>query len=171
MHDAGLREYLQVLRRRKWIVLLCVVLVPVAAVGFSLRQSPLYRSSADVLLRYQTLPSTLSGVSDPNSYSYYIDPVRSTDTQLQIAALPALAGRVDAALRRRKIPASDVGGTSASAVGDTDLLRFTSTSRTAASAAAIATEYARQFTRYRQQLDTGHRLPRPSPACRNGSRR
>ena len=154
MHDPGLREYLQVLRRRKWIVFLCVIAVPAAAVGFSLRQSPLYRSSADVLLRYQTLPSTLSGVSDPNSYSYYIDPVRSTDTQLQIASLPALADRVDAALRRRGIPTTDVGATSASAIGDTDLLRFTSASRTSAAAVAVATEYARQFTRYRQQLDS-----------------
>ena len=42
MHEPGLREYLHILRRRKWIVLLCVVIVPLAAVGFSLRQSALY---------------------------------------------------------------------------------------------------------------------------------
>ena len=152
MHEPGLREYLHVLRRRKWIVLLCVVVVPLAAVGFSLRQSPLYRSSADVLLRYQTLPSTLSGVADPNSAAN-VDPARTMNTQLQIASLPTLAARVDTALRRRGIPAKDIGSTTASAVGDTDLLRFTSGGRTAATAAAIATEYARQFTRYRRQLD------------------
>jgi tyrosine-protein kinase len=155
VHDLGLREYLHILRRRKWIVLQAVVIVPLAAVAFSLRQSSLYQASADVLLRYQTLPSTLSGISDPNSYSYYINPIRSTDTQLQIAALPALTDRVAAALRKRGVNPSDVAGsTSVSAVSDTDVLRFSATSRTPALAALIATEYARQFTRYHQQLDT-----------------
>jgi polysaccharide biosynthesis transport protein len=155
VHDLGLREYLHILRRRKWIVLQAVLIVPLAAVAFSLRQSALYQSSADVLLRYQTLPSTLSGISDPNSYSYYIDPTRSTDTQLQIAALPALTDRVAAALQKRGVAASDVqGSTGVSAVSDTDVLRFSATSRTPALAALIATEYARQFTRYHQQLDT-----------------
>src|ERR1700758_4325989 len=101
MHDLGLREYLHILQRRKWIVLLAVVIVPLAAVALALRQSPLYQSSADVLLRYQSLPSTVSGINDPNSYSYFIDPVRSTDTQLQVAELPLLANRVAAALRKR----------------------------------------------------------------------
>ena len=156
MHDLGLREYLHILRRRKWIVLQALVLVPLAAVALSLRQSPLYQSSSDVLLRYQSLPSTLSGISDPNSYSYYVNPIRSTDTQLQIAALPALADRVAAALRTKGITASAVqGSTGVSAVSDTDVLRFTATSRTPAFAALIATEYARQFTIYHDQLDTG----------------
>ena len=71
VHDLGLRDYLQILSRRKWIVLQTIVIVPLAAVAFSLRQSALYQASSDVLLRYQSLPSTLSGVSDPNSYSLF----------------------------------------------------------------------------------------------------
>ena len=154
MHDLGLRDYLQILSRRKWIVLQTIVIVPLAAVAFSLRQSPLYQSSADVLLRFQSLPSTLSGISDPNSYSYYIDPTRSMDTSLQVASLPLLHDRVAAALRKRGIPAADVPGTSVAEVGDTDVLRFTSTTGNGATAAAVATEYARQFTVYYEQLDT-----------------
>lgn len=155
MHDLGLRDYLRVLRRRKWIVLEALILVPLAAVAFSLRQSPQYQSSADVLLRYQSLPSTLSGISDPTSYSYYIDPTRSTDTSLQVAALPALADRVAAALRKQGVRATDVGSTSASEVGQTDVIRFTSTTGDSRTAPLIATEYARQFTRYFEELDTG----------------
>jgi polysaccharide biosynthesis transport protein len=156
LHDLGLREYLHILRRRKWIVLQALVLVPLAAVALALRQSPLYQASADVLLRYQSLPSTLTGIPDPSSYSYYIDPVRSTDTQLQIAALPTLADRVAAALRKKGVTTVDVqGSTSVSAISDTDMLEFTATSGTPALAALIATEYAREFTLYHQQLDTG----------------
>jgi polysaccharide biosynthesis transport protein len=154
MHDLGLREYLQILRRRKWIVLEAIIIVPLAAVALSLRQSPLYESSADVLLRYQSLPSTLSGINDPNSYSYAIDPNRSTNTSLQVAALPALQDRVAAALRSRGVPTSSVGATGVAEVGDTDVLRFTSSTGDPATAEATATEYARQFTRYYQELDT-----------------
>jgi Mrp family chromosome partitioning ATPase len=155
LHDLGLREYLHILRRRKWIVLQAVVIVPVAAVALALRQSPLYESSADVLLRYQNLPSTLSGISDPNSYSYFVNPIRTTDTQLQVATLPVLTDRVAAALQKQGISRADVqGSTGVSSVSDTDVLRFTGRSGTPAHAALIATEYARQFTRYRQQLDT-----------------
>jgi len=156
VHESGLREYLHILRRRKWIVLQALVIVPLAAVALSLRQSPLYQSSADVLLRYQSLPSTLSGISDPNSFSYYIDPIRSTSTQLQIARLPIVADRVAAALRKDRVNVNAVlAATSVSSVPDTDMLEFGATSSDPALAARIATEYARQFTLYHQQLDTG----------------
>ena len=154
VHDLGLRDYLQILSRRKWIVLQTIVIVPLAAVAFSLRQSALYQASSDVLLRYQSLPSTLSGISDPNSYSYFIDPTRSTDTSLQVASLPGLQRQVAARLRKRGVDATDVPATSVAEVGNTDVIRFTSTSGDAASAAAIATEYGRQFTLYYEQLDT-----------------
>ena len=155
-HDLGLRDYLHILRRRKWIVVLALVIVPLAAVALALRQSPLYQSSADVLLRYQSLPSTLSGISDPNSYSYFVDPVRTTDTQLQVAELPLLTNRVASALRKQGANPGDVAGsTSVSEIGDTDVLEFTSQSGSPTLAAQIATEYARQFTLYHQQLDTG----------------
>ena len=154
MHDLGLRDYLHVLRRRKWIVLEALVLVPLAAVALSLRQSPQYQSSADVLLRYQSLPSTLSGISDPNSYSYYIDPTRSTDTSLQVASLPALADRVTAAVARQHVSPSQVGFTSVAEVGNTDVIRFTTTTGDARTAPLVATEYARQFTSYFEQIDT-----------------
>jgi polysaccharide biosynthesis transport protein len=153
VHELGLRDYLRILRRRKWIVVECLMLVPLAAVAFALHQSPRYQSSADVLLRYQSLPSTLSGVNDPNSYSYYIDPTRSTSTSLQVATLPLLHDRVVAALRKRGVPPAAVVGANAVEVGDTDVLRFTATTGNPALSAAIATEYARQFTVYFAQLD------------------
>lgn len=154
MHDLGLRDYLQILSRRKWIVLLALVIVPLAAVAFSLNQTKVYRSSADVLIRYQTLPSTLSGVTDPNSSAYSTDPTRSANTQLQIAQLPVIADRVAAKLSRRGISRNDVRQTTVAPVGDTDLLRFTSKSASPTAAVIIATTYARQFTTYFQQLDT-----------------
>ena len=108
--------------------MLALVVVPLTAVALAFRQSPLYQASADVLLRYQSLPSTLAGISDPNLASYYIDPVRSTDTQLQIASLPVLANRVAAALRKKGITDAAVqGSTGVSSISNTDVLRFSAT--------------------------------------------
>ena len=70
--------------------------------------------------------------------------------------MPLLANRVAAALRKRGANPGDVAGsTSVSEIGDTDVLEFTSQSGSPTLAALIATEYARQFTLYHQQLDAG----------------
>ena len=57
-HSATLRDYLHVLRRRKWLVILAVFLVPAAAIGFSLHQQKLYQASAQVLLSTQNLAAS-----------------------------------------------------------------------------------------------------------------
>lgn len=155
MHDVGLRSYLEILRRRKWILVASLLLVPALAVALALRQPPLYQTSADVLLRYQNLPSVLSGISDPNSSPFYVDPIRATSTQVQLALLPSMARRVADALHRSGVSQSeDLGSTSVQAVSDTDFLRFVTTSGRRELAPRIATEYARQYTIYRRQLDT-----------------
>jgi polysaccharide biosynthesis transport protein len=153
LHDVGLRTYLEILRRRKWIVLASIVVVPALAVLLALRQPPLYQTSADVLLRYQNLPATLSGLSDPNSVGYYVDPQRTTSTQVQLALLPSMARRVAQALPG--VSASEaLGSTSVQAVPDTDFLRFVVTNGNPELAPRLATEYARQYTLYRREIDT-----------------
>lgn len=46
----SLLEYLHVLSRRKTVFIATCLLVPIVAVLLSLRQQPVYESSADVLL-------------------------------------------------------------------------------------------------------------------------
>lgn len=155
MQDLGLRDYLNILRRRKWIVLLVVVIVPLAAVALALRQSPLYQSSAKVLLGNQTLPTGVTGASGSQS----ANPSETIGTQLQIAQNPLLVDRVAAALHvGRNLVA---GSTSVAEVGDTSVIQFTSTSGSPSLAERIANEYVRQFTKYGQELGTssiGHTI-------------
>src|SRR5690242_11885898 len=121
MHDLGLRDYLHILQRRKWIVLLAVVIVPLAAVAFSLRQSPLYQASSTVLLRDQTLPTGVGGNNGTSSYSS--NPAATIGTQLLIAER-ALAPRVAGALHLS--PGAVAGSTDVAQIGDTNVLQFTS---------------------------------------------
>src|ERR1035437_582261 len=90
-HAATLRDYLHVVRRRKWIILLAVVLVPLAAVLFSLHQQSLYRASAQGLLSSQNLAAQLTGTQ---STGINLQPDRIAATQADVARVPDIAQRV-----------------------------------------------------------------------------
>ena len=155
MHERPLSEYLHILRRRMWIVLLVAAVVTLAAVLFSVRQDARYAASSDVLLRTQTLPSTLSGIADPNSPLYWVDPARIMSTQVEIARLPLMAERVVRNARPPGLtPDGFLASSSVAPVPNTDFLRFEVGSGDPALAARLANEYSRQYTIYRKQLDT-----------------
>ncbi len=85
---ASLSTYLRVLRRRKWIVIACAVLVPATAYFLSARQPAQYQASADVYLSSQDLAGALTGISAP-----YVDEARLADTQAMLAHVPLVAQR------------------------------------------------------------------------------
>jgi Mrp family chromosome partitioning ATPase/capsular polysaccharide biosynthesis protein len=148
---ATLRDYLEVARRRKWIILQAVILIPLVAVVWSLRQSPLYSASAAVLLNTQNLAANLEGVSDPTQY----DPDRLLKTQVELARVPELARRTERAAGLKNWDASQLlGMSSVSSGSQSDFLTFSVASGNRELAVRLATEYARQYTRYRYQLDT-----------------
>src|SRR4051794_18137881 len=90
-HDqSALREYLHVIRRRKWIALLAIVLVPAAAIAFSLHQTSKYQASAEVLLSRQNLATSLNNVTDPNAA---IQADRLAQTQADLARVPPVISR------------------------------------------------------------------------------
>src|SRR6184192_2908996 len=90
-HAATLRDYLHVVRRRKWIILQAVVLVPLAAVLFSLHQQKLYKAEAQVLLSAQNLAAQLTNTQ---STGINLQPDRIAATQADVARVPEIARRV-----------------------------------------------------------------------------
>jgi succinoglycan biosynthesis transport protein ExoP len=151
-HQSTLRDYVRVVRRRKWIIAQAVILVPLAAVLLALRQEPLYRSSADVLLSRQNIAASLNGMSDP---TLYYQPERVAQTQAELARVPALAERVVRAAGIEGItPPGLLGSSSVSPDPISDLLRFAVVHTEPAVAEALATEYARQYTRYKSEFET-----------------
>jgi capsular exopolysaccharide synthesis family protein len=146
-----LRAYVNAFRRRKWWVLLAVVLTPAVAVAYSLKQPKRYEATAKVLLSRQNLASTLSGTASADVFQ---DPSRFAQTQVDIARVPTLAERV--------VRANSLTGTTAhsflershvSAESNADVLDFQVEAASAARARLLATSYATEFTRYRRQLD------------------
>jgi tyrosine-protein kinase len=148
---ATLRDYLNVVWRRKWIVLLPIVIVPLMAVITSARQPALYQASAGVLIDVQNLPANLEGIQDPTQSNA----PRVLQTQAELARSPEVARRTVEALGLRGWAPSDLlGATAVSGGENSDVLTFSATNANPEVAAQLATEYARQFILYRSELDT-----------------
>ena len=67
-----LRDYLGVLWRRKWIIILVTVVATVAAFGFSYRQAKVYEAQADLIYEQQL------DVANPLTGQTYTDPTQRT---------------------------------------------------------------------------------------------
>ncbi len=150
-HNSTLRDYLRVARRRKWIILQAVVLVPLAAVLFSMRQEKQYRASAEVLLSQQNLASALTGTPTPAQFTA---PDRVAQTQADLARVPEVAQRTLTAVRLRRSPLDLLNHSSVSAQQNADLLEFSVTDHDPDLAVRLATAYADAYTKYREELDT-----------------
>jgi capsular exopolysaccharide synthesis family protein len=145
-----LAEYVGVVRRRKWILIPVVVLVPLVAVLLSMRGAQMYEASAQVLLKGQDLSGSLGGVQ-----STYVDPARQAQTEAELARVPEVARRALA-----EVPGSGLTtlemlkSSSASPNAGSDLLTLTVKHPDARTAERLATAYAEAFAGYRADLDT-----------------
>jgi Mrp family chromosome partitioning ATPase/capsular polysaccharide biosynthesis protein len=149
---ATLRDYLHVVQRRKWIILQAVVLVPLAAVLFSLHQTKLYEAQAQVLLSAQNLAAQLTNTQ---STGINLQPDRIAQTQAGVARVPAVAQRVLNQIVGTGLSVDEfLGNSSVSTSPNADLLTFSVTNNDPWIARRLASAYAHQYTIYRRQLDT-----------------
>jgi polysaccharide biosynthesis transport protein len=151
-HAATLRDYLQVVRRRKWIILQAVVLVPLAAVLFSLHQQKLYQAEAQVLLSSQNLAAQLTGTQ---STGINLQPDRIAQTQADVARVPQLAQRVLGKVPGTGLtPQQLLDDSSVSTAANADILTLSVTNHDPDLARRLVNTYAVAYTVYRRQLDT-----------------
>jgi tyrosine-protein kinase len=146
----SLASYLRVLRRRKWIILACTLVVPAAAYFYSARQPAQYQSSAQVYLSSQDLAGALTGIS-----AGYVDQARLADTAASLAHVRAVAEEAIASSHVEGITAGSLlGSTSIVPKTGTDILTFTVSNHDPDLAERLANAYANAFTTYRGQLDS-----------------
>lgn len=148
-----IRDAVALLRRRRWIVLTCVLLVPLSAVFFSLAQKAEYQGKAEVLLSRQNLANSLTGTPDPNAQAN--DGDRIAQTQAKLATVPTVASRT---LRALKLKDRNAAGlldrTEVTTEQNSDILVFSVNDTDKKLAANLANEYALQYTLYRAEIDT-----------------
>src|SRR5581483_5706065 len=93
---ASLRDYLNVVKRQKWIILQAVILVPLVALLYSWHETPMYQASATVLLSRQDLADQLNDIQNQSANSSTLVP-----TQAAVARVPDIARRAIAQLGLR----------------------------------------------------------------------
>ena len=148
-HGASLRDYLRVVRRRKWIILQAVLLVPAVAVGLSLRQEKVYKATSQVWLVQQNPADQFNGISQSS-----VPADRQAQTQADLARVPPVAQRALALARLARSSDQFLSNSSAAAKTNSDLLDLSAWDHQPQVAISLAKAYARAFAGYRAELDT-----------------
>lgn len=142
-------DYLAILRRRKWIVLLPPIVAAIGAYVLSAGQSPLYNARAQVLVNPPSVVNQLLQLSQ------VVDPNRFLTTQASVARAPELAARVAAASGVPGMTAGRVLGESdVTPSTDADLIAITVNDGDPNVAARLANTYATEFTRFSKERAT-----------------
>ncbi len=150
LRSTTFRDHVAVARRRKWIILQFALLIPAIAVALSVRQTPLYSASADVLINRSNPAAALSGTQQS---SLLAD--RDSQTEASLARVQAVVGRALTVLGEHDMTIQDfLDASSVTPAGNSDLLTFQLTLPSGRRAIAFASAYADQYTRYRRGLDT-----------------
>jgi succinoglycan biosynthesis transport protein ExoP len=137
-----LRDYLRLFWRRGWILLACVILIPVAAYEYTQRQTKVFQSS--------TVVQVQSGVDTSLLNSPDFNPPQ-TNIDL-VAAIVGTSAVADEAARQLGLPRGSLRGTaSAAADVDTGFLTITATGPTSKRAQEVATAFANALNATRKK--------------------
>ena len=141
---------LRVFRRRWPVLLLCVVLVPAAAVAYSKRQEKEYTASAALLFRDPGFAQALFGSS---VLSPSTDPARDAATDVRLVSQRVVADATAKALGGGLTGADVAQMVSVSSEDQSDVVSISARDQNPQQAAQIANTYARQFILLRQAAD------------------
>jgi capsular polysaccharide biosynthesis protein len=132
-------DYVAILRRRKWVVVVPVLVAGLSAFFLSSRQEPEYRASAVVLV---------------DTANFTGDPERLIKTLAGISRSPDLARQVAARLPGMT-PGAILDQTAVVPSEGADLLSVTAVDRREATAVRLANTFAFQFTKFTDKFVRG----------------
>ena len=127
--------------RRNWILLLvCFLVVPGAALVYSLAQTTEYTASASLLFTEKDASQ--------------VDPERAAATNLELVSLNQVAARTARKLPDAGLTVTEISDSvSVSPAGESDLIKVEATNDDPSVAAVIANEFARQFIAFRRDAN------------------
>jgi polysaccharide biosynthesis transport protein len=146
-------HYLHVLRRRMWMFLVPVILAPIVAFAVSVGQPAKYQATTSVLLNNLNLAESLNGL--PTDQSFNSQPDRAVATQATVARSPDVARRAITAAHASLTPNDLLSSSSVAPENNANLLDFHVTNHDPRLAVALANAYARAFSQYSNQLESG----------------
>ncbi|MBW3665434.1 MAG: polysaccharide biosynthesis tyrosine autokinase [Actinobacteria bacterium] len=139
-----LRDYLTVLKRRKWTVLVTVVLVVAAAMAFTLRQDPLYTARAELVVE------PFTGGGDVSALEEALLGRGAIETQREILHSVPVAELVKENIGSDEDVESLLDKVDATVVGETNVMQVRATNGTPETAAALAQGFAEGYLQWRR---------------------
>jgi tyrosine-protein kinase len=139
----------RVWRRRRWLIILCVVIATASTLAYDLTRVKQYSATATLLFRDPGFDQKFFGaqVLAPS-----VDPEREQETNVGLVSLQTVAARTAAALGPR-LGSRVFGEVSVSGVGNANLATITATDPNPRIAARIANAYATQYVAFRRAAD------------------
>jgi receptor protein-tyrosine kinase len=138
-------------RRNLVLLLVCITVVPAAALVFSLTQTKEYTASASLLFRDPGLDKKLFGSS---FFEEAEDPERAAATNLRLVSLREVAERTARSLDRPGITADVIQSSlKVSPEGPSDIIAVEAVAENPQLAARIANTFARKFIAFRREAD------------------
>lgn len=141
--DLNVRAYLELLQRRKWVIITSVIVCVGAAIALAVLTTKVYAASADVRIVGQRQELVLE-----DSVQRDRDPERELNTQIEIIKSRPIEEEVE---RRLGEQAHGLSSPEVVGVGESDLIRITVESADPAGAQAGANAYASAFVDQQQE--------------------
>lgn len=138
-HGTDLREYLRVLRARKWEVLVVAVVVVAATMFFTVRQTPIYEGQTRILVKPVVNPTTTISVPQQPNLDTERELIHSQLVAEQVRRDLELSTPVDALLANLKVEV----------ITDTEVLLVEYDSPSPATAARLANAFASAYVSFR----------------------
>ena len=134
-------------KRRRWVFLQALLVVPLVALALSLVQEETYTATASLLFRES--PTVLQN-EDQGSFN---DPSREAATNEELIALPVVAGRAARELRGPLSAEAVEDSVTIESTGDANLVEIRATAETAQLAARVANAYGDAYIDFRRRAD------------------
>jgi capsular exopolysaccharide synthesis family protein len=138
----GLKDYLHIIRVRKWLIIIAVLVVTATAVVASMLQPNVYRGEATVLVAEQNTGAALAGAAGNILNELSGQSANEMATQVQLMQLRPLAETVIRELSLRTTPDKLMQRVTVTNIGQTDLVTVSVTDSTPQRAAATANALA-----------------------------
>jgi tyrosine-protein kinase len=133
---------LAMLGRQWWLILLCLLAVPAAALVLSALQPKQYKASAGLLFQATSVVQNVLGAPALSASS---DPARDAATHIRQVSSPDVAERTARALGGGLSQTDVARQVEVAGEGESNIVTVTATDRSARFAARLAETYARQF--------------------------
>lgn len=137
-----LRDYLNVMRARRGIILLATFVVAAVALAVSLVQPPTYESEARVLISEKDTGAAIFGQVLPELSS---QPERALQTQVQLVKVRPVAEAAIKRLDLQETPDRVMNRLTVAAIGQTNVIAITAAAPTSAEAEALANAIAEEY--------------------------